>query len=279
MNYRRAGLLCLFWVGLAAILNIWIYYHLGSKPASEFLAGYLIEQSLSVDNLFVFLMIFATFKLPAHLEQKVLFWGILGAILLRGLFIYFGLALVNRFEWLFLVFGIFLVIMGANILFEKMRNLKKEIRNEEAFILRTVKKIIPMTDHYDGSRFFSHASGRWLATPLFAVLLVIEATDLIFAVDSIPAVFSVTRNPFIVFSSNIAAILGLRSFFFLLSGMMRYFIYLSHGVGLILMFIGVKMLAHSHFEITIFVTLLVIVGILAISVAMSLIFGRKKIKI
>src|SRR6185369_11805910 len=230
IGLREAVVWSFLWTVLALLFNAWIYQRYGSKPGLEFFTGYVIERSLSFDNIFVFVVLFNYFAVPAKLQHRVLFWGILGALLSRGLFIALGTALLTRFEWLMLVFGAFLVYTGIKIL----RGDESEVHPEKNPVLRLFQRFVPLTSEYHGKKFFVRLDGRLLATPLMLVLVVVEATDVIFAVDSIPAVFGVTRDPFIVFTSNIFAILGLRALYFLLAGLMHKFHYLSYGLGLVL---------------------------------------------
>lgn len=256
-----------FWILLALTFNGWIWWEFGKQAGTEFLAGYLLEKALSVDNLFVFLLIFAHFRVPESVQYRVLFWGIIGALLTRGLFIISGAALVAEFEWILYIFGGFLVFVGIKLMFEG----DPDVDPGKNLALRLYKRWFPATDEYHGASFFVRETGRWIATPLLLVLIVIETTDVIFAVDSIPAVFGVTTNPFIVFTSNIFAVLGLRALFFVLAGVMKRFAFLNIGLGLVLAFIGVKMLA-EYFDLHVptWVTLLVITGMITGSMLLSL---------
>lgn len=254
------------WISVALLFNLGIYVWDGREKALEFLTGYLIEKSLSVDNLFVFLLIFSYFHVPAQYQHRVLFWGILGALVMRALFIFGGVALISRFEWLLYVFGAVLIFTGVKLAFEK----EKEIHPEKNLVLKLFRRFVPIAEH-DG-KFFVRQAGRFFATPLFVVLLVVETTDVIFAVDSVPAILGITLDPFIVYSSNAFAILGLRALYFALAGLMKLFHYLHYGLSAILVFIGVKMLLHHVCEIPTGVALGVVAGILAISVAASLVF-------
>ena len=246
IKVKSALLWSVFWIGLAIIFNFGIYlvvgnlvnFDLGRQKATEFLTGYLIEESLSVDNLFVFLMIFSYFKIEPKYQHKILFWGIIGAIIMRGIFIFAGVALINKFAWVMYIFGAFLIFTGLKMLFEKE---DAEFNPNENIVIRLFKKIIPVTDDNSKPQFFVMKNRILYATPFFVVLLFIEVSDLIFAVDSIPAVLSVSKDPFIVYTSNIFAILGLRSLYFALSGIMDYFQYLKYALSGILTFIGFKM--------------------------------------
>ena len=237
----------IFWIALALIFNAGIYYFQGHDQALRFLSGYLVEKSLSVDNLFVFLLIFSYFRVPTRFQHKVLFWGIFGALVFRAIFIFAGIALLEKFQWLFYVLGAFLVVTGVKLAFET----EKEIHPENNPLLNMVRRIMPCTSDYEGDHFFVKRDSRWWMTPLFIVLIAIETTDIIFAVDSVPAVLAISLDPFIVFSSNAFAILGLRALFFALSGMMQSFIYLHYGLSAILAFIGVKMILAHWYKIPI----------------------------
>ncbi len=270
IKVKESLLLMGFWVSLALLFNLGIYLTRGPRPALEFLTGYLVEESLSVDNIFVFLMIFSYFSVPAFVQRKALVWGILGAIVLRAIFILTGLTLIHRFHWLIYVFGGILVWTGIKMFSAP----EKEIEPEKNPVLKLFRKFVPVTKDYEGDKFFVRRAGQYLATPLLVVLIVIETTDLIFAVDSIPAVFGVTLDPFIVYTSNIFAILGLRALYFALAGMIKRFHFLSYGLSVILTFIGAKMILSYFFLIPIHIALGVVVGILAFSIAASLIYPK-----
>ncbi|HJX28903.1 MAG TPA: TerC family protein [Thermoanaerobaculia bacterium] len=266
VGLREAVFWSIFWTILALVFNAWMYWRFGSGPGLEFLTAYVIERSLSFDNIFVFIVIFNYFAVPAEYQHRVLFWGILGALISRGIFIAMGTALLSRFEWLIYVFGAFLLYTGIKILFQK----EAEVHPEKNPLLRLFQRFVPLTTHYHGTHFFVREAGRLVATPLMLVLVVVEATDVVFAVDSIPAVFGVTLNPFIVFTSNIFAILGLRALYFLLAGLMHKFQYLGVGLGLVLAFVGAKMLLHDWLHITTGWSLGIVLGILTIAVGASL---------
>ncbi|HKO01332.1 MAG TPA: TerC family protein [Thermoanaerobaculia bacterium] len=266
ISVREALTWSAVWIALSLAFNAVIYFWLGRGPAVEFLTGYVIEKSLSVDNIFVIVLIFAFFRVPAELQHRVLFWGILGALVMRGGFIAAGSALIQRFEWVIYLFGAFLVITGVRMAF----NREESFDPADSFMMRIAKRIIPMSDDYEGKRFFTRVNGRRAATPLFLALLVVESTDLIFAVDSIPAIFAVTQNPFIVYTSNVCAILGLRSLYFALAGMMSKFIYLKIGLAAVLSFVGVKMLLAGVWHMPTLMSLGVIIAILAIAVIASM---------
>lgn len=255
------------WVALALGFNAGVWYFAGAAPALQFFTGYVIEKSLSVDNVFVFALLFSYFAVPPTYQHKVLFWGILGALVLRAVMIAVGAALIAKFAWIIYVFGGFLILTGIKMIVKR----EEEIHPERNPVVRWFKKLMPVTPEYRGDKFFVRENGIRMATPLFVVLLLVEFTDLIFAVDSIPAIFAVTKDPFIVYTSNVFAILGLRSLYFALAGVMDKFHYLKIGLGVVLTFVGVKMiLAHTAWKIDTLVSLGVIVLILATSVVWSL---------
>jgi len=254
------------WIGIAGIFAVFVYIWQGSQFGTEFLTGYLIEKTLSIDNVFVFVLIFSYFKVPAQYQYRVLFWGVVGALVMRGALILAGSALLSNFHWLIFVFGGFLVVSGIRMAFHD-ESKSDPGRNP---VLRLVKKIVPTSDEYDGQKFFTRRTGMLMATPLFAVLVVVEATDLVFAVDSIPAIFAITDEPFIVYTSNALAILGLRALYFALAGVIHKFTYLKTGLSLVLVFVGVKMLASDVYHMPAYASLLVIIGILGAAVAVSL---------
>lgn len=274
VSMREAAGWSAVWVALALLFNLLVYWMWGAERALEFLTGYLIEKSLSVDNLFVFLMIFSYFAVPAIYQHRVLYWGIIGALIMRGLFIATGVALLNRFHWMIYVFGGFLIVTGIRLLFST----DKEVAPEKNPILRLVRRAIPVTAQYHGQSFFVRREGRIWATPLLLVLVVVETTDLVFALDSIPAIFAVTRDPFIVYTSNVFAILGLRALYFLLAGVMEMFRFLQIGLALVLTFIGCKMLVSEFWKIPIGLSLGVVAAILAASVLVSLLFPKQEEK-
>ena len=254
------------WISLALAFNAFVYFTRGSGPALEFMAGYLIEEALSVDNLFVFLLIFSYFRVPSIVQHKVLFWGILGALLMRAMFIVAGITLIERFHWIIYVFGAFLIYTGIRMVTEQ----GKEIHPEKNPVLRLFRRLMPVTETYVDDKFFVVKGARRFATPLFIVLLMVETTDLIFAVDSIPAILAITRDPFIVYTSNVFAILGLRSLFFALAGLMKLFRYLNYGLCFILVFVGAKMLLAEFYKMPIVVALGVIIAILGASILASI---------
>ncbi|MCK6600844.1 MAG: TerC family protein [Bacteroidetes bacterium] len=255
-----------FWVLLAILFNLFIWKWLGAETGLQFLTGYLIEKSLSVDNIFVFIMVFSYFAVPPAYQHKVLFWGILGALVMRFILILAGAALIQEFHWIIYVFGAFLVFTGIRMALQKEGQTNPEMNP----VVRLFKRYFPVSKDYDGNRFFTRINGKKAATPLFIVVLIIEVTDLVFAVDSIPAIFAITTNPFIVYTSNVFAILGLRSLYFALSGILNLFHYLKYGLALILVFVGFKMMLVDVFKIPVLVSLSVVGGILFGSVLLSL---------
>ena len=260
------------WILLALLFNIVIYYWRGPAVALSFLTGYLIEKSLSVDNLFVFLMIFSYFKVAPLYQHKVLFWGIIGALVMRAFFIAAGVALINTFHWVIYIFGAFLIFIAVRIAFEK----EKEIHPEKNPVLRLFRRFMPVTENYIEGNFFIKKNKKLYATPLFIVLLGIETTDVIFAVDSIPAILAITTDPFIVYTSNVFAILGLRALYFALAGVMELFHFLNIGLAIILAFVGVKMLLSRFYEIPVSVALGVVILTLAITIVASIIFPQSR---
>jgi tellurite resistance protein TerC len=270
--FRQALLSSAAWIALAALFAVFLHFRMGPKPSLEFVTGYLIEEALSVDNLFVFILLFGYFKVPPEQEKTVLFWGIIGALIMRGLFIVSGVALVNRFHWILYAFGAFLIWSGYKLFRESDESESDPSRN---VVLRLCRRFLPLSEGYEGKKFFVHREGKLLATPLLVVLLVVETTDILFATDSIPAILAITRDPFIVYTSNVFAILGLRSLYFALSGLMKVFHYLNYGLALVLTFIGLKMLLSIRFDIPTWVALTVIAGVLAVSVLASVWFPKK----
>ena len=269
VSMKEAGLMVGAWISLALAFGGAIWLFEGPRHALEFYTGYVLEYSLSVDNMFVFILIFGYFAIPHDLQPKALLWGILGAVLLRFAFIFAGVQLISLFSWTIYLFGALLLFTATKML------LQKEDENfdpSQSFILKILRKFMPIKTDYHGENFFVKDNARWFATPLFAAVLVIEMSDLIFAVDSIPAVLSITQDTFLVYSSNIFAIIGLRSLYFLLSGMAGKFPYLKYGISVILFFVGAKMLLSHVLEIPIVLSLGVIVGILATSVLASKLF-------
>jgi TerC family integral membrane protein len=263
---RESALWTVFWCSLAVAFNGWIWWWAGSHHALEFLMGYLVEWSLSMDNVFVFVVIFAFFGVPLRYQYRVLFWGILGAIVMRLTFIVAAGELLKRFEWIMYLFGAFLIYTGVKLAAAH----GAEAHPDQNFVLRFARRYLRVAPGSHGDHFFVRQDGRWYVTSLFLVLLVIESTDVIFAIDSVPAIFGITKDTFIVFTSNVFAIMGLRALYFLLAGVMSMFRYLHYGLSAILVFIGVKMMLHRWWEPPHLLSLGVIVGLLAISIAASL---------
>ena len=260
------------WITLALIFNYGIYIFYGKDKALEFLTGYIIEKSLSIDNLFVFIMVFTFFNIQPKHQHKVLFWGILGALILRAIFIFAGVALINKFHWIIYIFGAFLIFTGVKMLFHK----DEKIEPEKNPIVKLFKKLFPVTDQYDKDKFFTKINAKRVATPLFVVLIMIEFTDLIFAVDSIPAILAISKDTFIIFTSNVFAILGLRALYFALAGITKYFHYLKYGLSVILSFVGIKMLIVDYYKIPVLYSLAFIIGTLILSVIISLLIPLKE---
>lgn len=273
VSVREALVWSVVWVLLSVLFGSLVYVRFGPRSGLEFFTGYLIEYALSVDNIFVFVLIFSYFAVPSKLHHRVLFWGILGALIMRGAFIFAGTRLIEAFHWVLYIFGAFLVFTGIKILLQKGDSEVEPGRNP---VLRLFRRIMPMTPSYVGGSFFLRTKGGILATPLALVLITVETTDLVFALDSIPAIFGVTTDWFIVFTSNICAILGLRSMYFLLAVVVDRFVYLSTGLGIVLSFIGVKMLLGDIYPIGIEASLLVVAVILSGSVVLSLLMPRRK---
>ncbi len=262
------------WITLALLFNVFVFYQFGKIKALEFLTGYVIEYSLSVDNIFVFILIFTFFSVKGQYQHKVLFWGILGALIMRAVFIVAGVALINRFHWIVLVFGGFLLLTGIKMLFQK----DEAIDPDKNPVIKFFRKFLPVSEADNGDRLFVRQNGKLHATPLFLVLLIIETSDLIFAVDSIPAILAISQDTFIVYTSNIFAILGLRSLYFAVSGIMGYFRFLKIGLAFVLSFVGFKMVgAYFNFEIPIVYSLLTIVSIIILSILASLIIKKEKV--
>ena len=273
VKLKEALLWSAFWIILALIFNIVVYFLKGPESAVQFFTAYLVEKSLSVDNLFVFLMIFSFFQVPHKYQHKVLFLGILGALVLRFVFIIAGIALITKFHWTIYIFGGILIYSG----FKMIREKDKEIHPEKNPVITLFRKIMPVTKTYFEGKFFVRQEARWVATPLFIVLLAIETSDVVFAVDSIPAVLAISQDSFIVFTSNIMAILGLRALYFALAGVMKIFHYPHYGLALILMFVGLKMSLAEFYKISIYESLLFIFFILTVSIIASVITPKKQI--
>jgi tellurite resistance protein TerC len=259
------------WIALALLFNLGIYFWRGPETALEFLTGYLIEKSLSVDNIFVFLLIFSYFGTPPPYQHKVLFWGILGALIMRAVFIAAGITLIEKFHWTIYLFGAFLILIGIKMALQKER----KIRPERNPLFRLFRRWVPVTDDYAEGAFIVKRAGRYLATPLLIVLIAVETTDVIFAVDSIPAILAITLDPFIVYTSNVFAILGLRALYFALAGVMELFHYLHYGLSAVLVFVGIKMLLADLYKIPVSIALSVVAGILLVSVMASILDKKK----
>jgi TerC family integral membrane protein len=266
VGFREATKFSVFWIALGLLFGALVFLVWGPTAGGEYLAGYLIEKALSVDNIFVFALLLNYFAVPAKYQHRVLFWGIIGALLFRAIFIAAGVTLIQQFHWVIYVFGAFLVFTGVKM----ARHQDEEVHPERNPVLRLFRRLVPTTPNYEGPRFVVRRGGRVLATPLLAVLVLIETSDVIFAVDSIPAILAVTREPFLVFTSNAFAILGLRALYFMLAGMIDRFVYLKVGLAVVLIFVGVKMIVSEWFEIPIWASLVIIAVTIAISVLASL---------
>lgn len=271
VKLREALIWSAAWILLSLLFNVGVYFELGPEAGLLFLTAYIVEKTLSVDNIFVFLLIFSYFSVPSRYQHRVLYWGILAAIVMRAVFIITGVALIQRFEWIVYVFGAFLVYTGVKMGLRK----DEEVHPEKNPVLKLFRRFFAVTEHYEESHFFVSRNGRWVATPLFVVLLVVETSDLIFAVDSIPAVLAITTDPFIVFTSNILAILGLRALYFALAGIMELFHYLHYGLSIILVFVGIKMLLSNVYHVPTALALGLIVTTIVMCVVASLIWPRR----
>jgi tellurite resistance protein TerC len=276
VTLRSAALTSAFWISLGLGFGVVVLVWLGAEKAVEYYSGYLIEESLSVDNVFVFSLVFAAFAIPGHLQYRVLFWGVIGALVMRFVMILVGAALIERFEWILLVFGAFLVFTG----FRMWRSTQRDVEPDPAAnpIVRFARSRLPFTDRLDGQRFWTQVDGRRVATPLLLALIVVEVSDLVFAVDSIPAVFAVTTDPFIVYTSNAFAILGLRSLYFFLADLKDRFRYLTHGLSIVLVFVGAKLLLSPWIHLPAWTSLVAIAGVLGASIAFSLLRSRHEQK-
>jgi TerC family integral membrane protein len=271
VSLKEASIWSVVWITLAMVFNAGLYFFAGPDPALQFFTGYLIEKSLSVDNIFVFVLLFTFFKVPALYQHRVLFWGVLGALVMRGMLIGLGVVLLETFHWIIYLFGAFLIFTGIRMAFHK----ETELHPERNPLLRLVRRIVPVTHDYERDRFIVRRAGQVLVTPLLLVLLVIETTDLIFAVDSIPAVLSVTSDPFLVYTSNIFAILGLRSLYFVFANVMGRFSYLKLGLAVVLSYVGVKMVLADMYHIPTALSLAVIAVVLAVAVVASIVRARR----
>ena len=268
VSLREAGIFSLVWVGLAVLFGLGVLHYSGKQAGLEFFTGYIVEKALSVDNLFLFLLIFRTFAIDERLQHRMLEWGILGALVMRGAMILAGAELIQRFSWVLYVFGAFIVYAGIHMLFVK----KEKVHPDKSFIFRFASKHLRLTSDYQGEHYFVRSAGKIYATPLFLVLLVVEITDVTLAIDSIPAIFGITQDPFIVYTSNVFAILGLRAMYFLLAGLLGRLRFLTVGLAFVLTFIGAKMIAHKWVDIPEHISLLIVVGILLLALAASLFF-------
>lgn len=281
VSVKEAAIWSVVWISISLLFNLAIYFYwtvfvpessyTNGEAALAFFTGYLIEKSLSVDNIFVFVLLFTFFAAPAAYQHRVLFWGILGALIMRGALIAVGAALLKEFHWIIYVFGAFLIYTGFRMASQK----DEELNPDQNGLIKFLRKAMPVTDTYEGDNFFIRRAGKLMATPLLVVLLVVESTDLIFAVDSIPAIFAVTQDPFIVFTSNVFAILGLRSLYFLLAGIMDKFHYLKLGLSVILVFVGVKMVIVDFIKIPVLLSLGVIASVLTVSIVASLLRAKR----
>ncbi|HEY1468013.1 MAG TPA: TerC family protein [Candidatus Acidoferrum sp.] len=271
---REAAFFSAFWIGLALCFAFFVWRWFGPQHGLEFLTGYVIEKSLSIDNLFIFLVIFRTFQVDDRVQHRVLAWGILGALLTRGFMIAAGAVLISRFHWILSLFGLFLLFTGIHMLWKR----NKTYHFERNPLVRFASTHLRVTKEYRGAHFFLRQDSKLFATPLLLVLLIVEITDITFAVDSIPAIFGITRDPFIVFSSNVFAILGLRALYFLLADMLGYFRYLGIGLALVLMFIGAKMLAEPWWHVSVGLSLGIVAAILLVTILISLLAGPKKME-
>ncbi|MCB0993552.1 MAG: TerC family protein [Acidimicrobiales bacterium] len=266
ISVREAALTSAVWISIGVAFSLVVWGVLGGQAAGQYLTGYVIEKSLSVDNVFVWAVIFSYFSVPRAYQHRVLFWGIFGALALRAIFVFTGVALLERLEWLLFVFGGLLIVTAIRVATHDAG----EIHPERNPVLKLVRRVIPVTAHYDGQKLFTRIDRRRLATPLFVVLVLIEATDVVFAVDSVPAILAISRDPFVVFSSNALAILGLRALYFLLAGVQDRLVHLNKGLGIILAYVGVKMIVSHWYHIPTLISLGVIAGVLTITVVVSL---------
>ncbi|HUG33976.1 MAG TPA: TerC family protein [Anaerolineales bacterium] len=282
ISIKEATIWSVVWISLSMLFNLGLYFfwdkisfestYTNSEAALAFFTGYLIEKSLSVDNIFVFVLLFTYFSVPAAHQHRVLFWGIIGALIMRGTLIAVGAALLKEFHWIIYIFGVFLIYTGFRMASHK----NEDLNPDQNVLLKFLRRIMPVTNTYEGDKFFVRRAGRLMATPLLVVLLVVESTDLVFAVDSIPAIFAVTQDPFIVFTSNVFAILGLRSLYFLLAGVVDKFHYLKLGLSVVLVFVGIKMVIVDLYKIPVGVSLGVIAAILTTSIIASIIRARRR---
>lgn len=271
VTVKEASWWSVAWIALALVFGGGVWHFMGHQQGIEFITGYVIEKSLSIDNIFVILLLFGAFKVPDKYKHKVLFYGILGALVFRAIFIFAGVALIQKFTWIVYLFGAFLIFTGLKMALTT----DKEVDFEKNIVLRTARKILPVTKDYEGGKFFSKINGKTAITPLFLVLILVETTDLIFAVDSIPAILAITHDPFIVYTSNVFAILGLRSLFFALAGMVDKFYYLTPALATILCFVGVKMSISGFYHVPVAISLSFIIGVLVVAVFASWIRNKR----
>ena len=267
ISFRRATILSAFWIAVALLFGVAVWMVAGPQRGGEYFAGYIIEKSLSVDNVFVFALIFSYFAVPARYQYRVLFWGVVGALVLRGVFVLVGAGLLERYDWMIYVFGAFLIYTGIRMVFHR----DTEVHPERNPVLRLVRRVVPMTPDFEGEGFFVRRAGRLCATPLFAVIVVVMTTDVVFAVDSIPAIFAITSSVFVVWTANAFAVLGLRPLYFMLAGMIRRFVYLQTGLSVVLVFVGVKfMVSDLVGKVPIWVSLPFIATVVGVSILASL---------
>lgn len=273
MRVKKSFFSLIFWIGLAILFNMYIYFSMGLRPAVEFLGGYIIEMSLSLDNLFLFLMVFLTFAIPLRYQERVLKYGIIGAMILRLIFILLGIRIINKVHFIVYIFGVLLMFSGLKMIFSNENN----IDFNKNPLIKILKKVMPISDKLEGNNFFIRKNRKLYATPLFIILIIIESSDVIFALDSIPAIFSITQDPFIVYTSNIFAIICLRSMYYILNRLNNMFRFMKYGVALILMFTGLKLLLlFFNIEISVLLSILIILVILLCSILFSLIFSESK---
>lgn len=272
MSFKEAAGWSVFWIALAVAFNVWVYYEFGGQKGAEFTAGYLIEKALSVDNVFVFLVLFTSFAVPAELQHRLLFWGVVGAIIMRAIFVFAGAAALEAFHWLIYVFAAILFVTGIKLL----KSSTAEMHPEENPLFKLFQRFVPSTSQWHGPAFWIREGGRWVATPMLTVLVLVEITDLVFAVDSIPAVFAITRDPFIVLTSNVFAILGLRALTFCLSGLLERLVYLRPALAFVLMFVAAKMAVSGFYKMPIALSLGIVAGILAVGIGLSLLRAPKR---
>ena len=272
MGVRAALLWSALWISMALIFGAGVFIFLGQDKGFEYLTGYVIEKSLGVDNLFVFLVIFGYFGVPRNIQPKALTWGIIGALVMRFFFIIAGAALLDAFHWLIFIFGGILIVTAIRL----AREGETEVHPDRNLLIRLLRRVMPVSGEFSGTRFFTRQNGRRAATPFLVTLLVLASTDLVFAVDSIPAIFAITRDPFIVYTSNAFAILGMRALFFALVGVMQYFVFLRQGLVVILLFVGTKMLISEWYHVPVPVSLGAVLGTLALAIIASLLFGKRE---